>query len=202
MGVITLLTGLQAPFITGQAHLVGKGSQRGEEVLQDGAFVRRMQDSLNKNERFPRIILFHFIFLLWERTRETRETLAFQTFQTMRSYMDGPPKKSIPFKPPVPPTGGMTGRRGKTSQQTEGLTSKDRDSPRITPTKRPTDQQLDPKPSTYRAVSKHDTTRSIMGSNMSLSQPFFCFLNPGDDGGALGQFTIAYSSSDLRVVAV
>lgn len=42
-----------SPFITGQAHLVGKASQRGEEVLQDGAFfARRMQDSEKKKERF------------------------------------------------------------------------------------------------------------------------------------------------------
>ena len=82
--------------------------------------------------------------------------------------MDGPPqKKTIPFKPPVPPTGGMTGRRGKTSQQPEGLTSKDRDSPRITPTKLPT---VGPK-------AIHHTVRYLsmiqldpMGSNMSLSQ--------------------------------
>lgn len=40
-----------SPFITGQAHLVGKASQRGEEVLQDGAFfARRMQDSEKKGE--------------------------------------------------------------------------------------------------------------------------------------------------------
>ena len=48
-----------SPFVTGQAHLVGKASKRGEEVLQDGAFVvRRMQDSLKKMRGFREYVCF------------------------------------------------------------------------------------------------------------------------------------------------
>lgn len=82
-----------------------------------------------------------------------------------------PQKKSIPFKPPLPPTGGMTGRRWKTSQQTEGLTSKDRDSPRNT-TNKTTNSWTQSHPP-YRAVSNHDTTP--IRDPTSLSQRVFFF---------------------------